>query len=397
MGALIFLLLLCFVSSSAEAQQQQAASDVQGEWMSGGVFDYAGRTFGMSIGSCDDHGRCQVKTFVGSSSGMACLRRGVTAPAETPGQFDAVISPAYPQFETPCALRLSKQGERLVSQRADQGENTCMMRGCEPLDANEKRSFERLSRESFLGLPGENDGECYTMSSKSVRMLCTDKALHEMLASVKAIPLVATNRSWFVDSQIFAKCDASDTTRECLDEAYRAKIAKLKEESAKLWESYGESGDPARAKEQLAKMAGVYKRRFKNADISGKAYDSEDVFEFVPVGASAAYLKMHLEFFNGHVCDIAGVAEYKKVGGFVFQDDDDPQEPCLLTVRLTGDAIDFADPTGSCRKFCGARGGFSQGFELSRRRTIRYMPIILKSDEYIKAMEAYEKRRPQQN
>lgn len=394
-----FLLLLGigFLLSPSAKAQPSATSELQGEWLS----DDGGRATGISIGECDDQGRCKVKTFQSGwvmPSSMSCLRQGAATPAETPGQLDVVIPPPAPQFETPCALRLSKEGDRLVSLRIDQGGNTCQMRTCEPLKANEKKTYKLLSREIFLGLPGGNGGECYGMPSKSVRILCTDKSLHELLAPVKDIPFVATGWSWFVDSQLFAKCDSRENTRGCLDQAYRAKIAVLKEESAKLWGSYGEAGDQTEAKTQLDKMAGVYKRRFKNGDTSGATYKSEDVFEFVPVSESAVYLKMHLNFFNGHECGIAGIAEYKKVGGFVFQDDDAVLGRCLLTVSLTGDKVNFSDPTGSCQKFCGARGGFSnEGFELSRRRTIRYMPAILGSTDYTKAIEAYEKRHPKQH
>lgn len=389
----MFLLLLgigVVLSPLAEAQPS-APSELQGEWLS----DDGDRATGISIGECDDQGRCKVKTFQSGGTTVSCLRQGTTAPADTPGQFVAVIPPPGPswaKFETPCTLRLSKDGDRLVSQRTDQGENTCQMQTCEPVKATEKKTYRLLSQENFLSLPGGNGDECYGMPSKSVSILCTDKALHELLASVKDIPFVATGWSWFVDSQLFAKCDSSDNTRDCLDQAYRAKIAVLKEESAKLWSSYGEDGNPAEAKAKLDKMTGVYKRRFKNEYMSGDTYESEDVFEFVPISDSAAYLKMYLNFFNGHRCSIAGVAEYKKVGGFVFQDDDDAVlDQCLLTVTLTGDKIDFTDPTGSCQKFCGTRGRFSnKGFELNRRRTIRYMPIILGSKDYTTAIEAYE-------
>jgi hypothetical protein len=82
--------------------------------------------------------------------------------------------------------------------------------------------------------------------------------------------------------------------------------------------AYGRPGDTRRAQKLLETMGGVYKRRFKNGDTSGDTYQSEDIFEFVPVSPVAAYIKLHLEFFNGHECNVAGVTECKAVDAFVY-------------------------------------------------------------------------------
>jgi hypothetical protein len=164
--------------------------------------------------------------------------------------------------------------------------------------------------------------------------------------------------------------------------------------SRNLFSPYDEDGNVADAKTLLQEMAGVYKRRFENGDTFGDTYMTEDVFEFVPVSDSAAYLNMRLNFFNGHQCSIAGIAEYKKIGGFVYQGtESDNADKCLLTIKLKGDQIDFEDPNGNCRSFCGARGGVDgEGFKLSQRRVIKYMPIIQRSTAYVSAMKKYEER-----
>jgi hypothetical protein len=61
----------------------------------------------------------------------------------------------------------------------------------------------------------------------------------------------------------------------------------------------------------IDKIAGVYKKQFRNGNISGDKYDSEDILEIVKTSPSTAYVKTHLEFFNGHVCNIYGVADVK--------------------------------------------------------------------------------------
>ena len=53
-------------------------------------------------------------------------------------------------------------------------------------------------------------------------------------------------------------------------------------------------------------LAGVYKRTFESGNIDGGKYQSENILEIVKVSPSAAYVRTHLEFFNGHVCNIWG-------------------------------------------------------------------------------------------
>lgn len=154
----------------------------------------------------------------------------------------------------------------------------------------------------------------------------------------------------------------------------------------------GHGRHSSEATELLAKVNGVYKKRFKNGDISGATYQGEDVFEFVPVSDVASYIRIHLDFFNGHMCGISGIAEYKTGGEFVFQDPAGDHQ-CLLTIRLDQNLIKFEDPNGNCQKFCGSRGGFNnQVFELKQKRMIRYMPTILESWQYKEALQSYQKR-----
>ena len=65
-------------------------------------------------------------------------------------------------------------------------------------------------------------------------------------------------------------------------------------------------------------LAGVYKTQFKNGNIDGGKYDSEDILEIVKVSPTAAYVRTHLEFFNGHVCNIQGVADVED-GALVYR------------------------------------------------------------------------------
>jgi hypothetical protein len=154
----------------------------------------------------------------------------------------------------------------------------------------------------------------------------------------------------------------------------------------------------ASAGEFLNKIAGVYKTRFQNGTVDGHKYMSEDILEITPYGDSAAYVRYHLEFFNGHVCDVSGIAEER--GQELVYDELQPprdKDHCRLTMHLSGDELvteDKSPQDGSsgCRVYCGARGSFDgTKFPFSAKRSIRYMPRLLKSNEYQEAVKDYER------
>jgi hypothetical protein len=149
-----------------------------------------------------------------------------------------------------------------------------------------------------------------------------------------------------------------------------------------------------------AALAGVYKHRFANADVQGDHYTSEDVLEIVPVSGDAAYVRLHLDFYNGHICDISGVA--RQAGQSLVYDGpaDVDGKPCRLTLASRGDGVHiFEDESGSCRnQTCGARGGYGYkadnppDFTPAQRRSIRYLPRLLASTEYKAALAEYQAR-----
>jgi hypothetical protein len=149
----------------------------------------------------------------------------------------------------------------------------------------------------------------------------------------------------------------------------------------------------ARAAEpDIGKLAGVYKKAFRNADISGDKYQSENILEIVKVSPKAAYIRTHLEFFNGHVCDISGVAKLEG-DALVYRGETNSQgKQCVLSVNAAGGKVTLEDKEGACAiATCGARGMYNgTSFDLNRRRTIRYMDILLKSDEYKDAIDEFE-------
>lgn len=144
-------------------------------------------------------------------------------------------------------------------------------------------------------------------------------------------------------------------------------------------------------------LFGVYKESFSNGDITGRTYRSENILELVNLPDRAAYFRIHLEFYNGHICSLYGVAE-RNAAMFTYQSSDsDPSgHHCILDIKPTDKAIVLREGTPAfvCKEMnCGERGGFDGvSFERGKRRDIRYMPRLLKSREYADAIAEYAAR-----
>lgn len=156
----------------------------------------------------------------------------------------------------------------------------------------------------------------------------------------------------------------------------------------------------------MEKMAGVYKHRFMSATITpdkgpGEAdvpYQAEDVIEIVPYDADHVYVRAHLDFYNGHSCNIAGMGRYQH-GAFVYHDPERllPEDPpCELKVGVEGGKLvltdrDVPDGISSCSAYCGVRGSLNYAIGLDKRRPIRYLDRLKASREYRKAIDDLHK------
>jgi hypothetical protein len=148
----------------------------------------------------------------------------------------------------------------------------------------------------------------------------------------------------------------------------------------------------SKAAAAIKKMEGVYKTRFANSTVHDEKFVSEDILEIVPYGADKIYFRLHLEFFNAHLCDIFGIATYED-GSFVFHGPGGvSEEPCKLTITSVDKSISIDDDGGNCRSYsCGARGGYhGAGFPIASRREIRYLKLLKASQEYAEAITEFE-------
>jgi hypothetical protein len=144
-------------------------------------------------------------------------------------------------------------------------------------------------------------------------------------------------------------------------------------------------------------LAGRYSHHFKNGLVDGSVYWSDDVAEIVPVDATHAYVRLALQFYNGHICDITGVAQAQG-DALVYQAPPGGAAaggpPCRLTVRRKGGSLTWDDGE-TCKADCGARGTLADGsLPWSSRRPITYLARLKASSEYRDALSAWSAAAP---
>jgi hypothetical protein len=163
------------------------------------------------------------------------------------------------------------------------------------------------------------------------------------------------------------------------------------------------------ATQLMQQMAGVYRHPFMSASITpgkepGEAdvpYQAEDVIEIVPFDADHVYIRAHLDFYNGHTCDVSGMGRHEH-GAFVYHDPEPPLEgypPCALKVAVENGKLTLTDratpdAVASCRAYCGVRGGWDYAIGMDRKRPIRYMDRLKNSRQYTHAIDDLHRTEP---
>lgn len=151
------------------------------------------------------------------------------------------------------------------------------------------------------------------------------------------------------------------------------------------------ASDPARA------LAGRYDAQFPDALVSGEHYTGQDIVKIVPVAPRAAYIRFHLDFYNGHSCSLAKVARAEG-GELVYREPASASAPspaCHLHIRRAGAKLAWSDEGGSCKSYCGARGSFLHGDVPWRsKRPITYMAALKASRQYRDALVEWRTGKP---
>lgn len=142
----------------------------------------------------------------------------------------------------------------------------------------------------------------------------------------------------------------------------------------------------------VSSLAGRYSRHFHNGLVSGERYQSDDVVEIVPVDAGHAYLRLSLQFYNGHSCSLWGIARAER-DELVYREPAAKQvgdRQCTISVQRRGDQLSWTDGNGSCSAYCGARGSLTDGgLPWASRRKIAYLARLRASSQFHDAMSEW--------
>ena len=116
----------------------------------------------------------------------------------------------------------------------------------------------------------------------------------------------------------------------------------------------------AGAAEPMADLAGYYARTWQSGDVGGGKYDVTDEVVIEPVDATHARISFALNFFNGHTCELDGVAELQG-NKLVFTDPAEGWQgkSCKLEIWRQGKDLRWTDRNFGCHSYCGMRGTFT--------------------------------------
>jgi hypothetical protein len=350
-------------SISTAYAEEYSINTWQGEWIG---TDTDNNRAGIKIIHCDDSGHCDIDVFgISDVGGVNCRRSGKIEGFIDGGMLSARICQSG-NCEQQFTMSLQSNGDSLTIKNI-----AVQQIGYYPMCKlpSEIRPYIRQSKQAYIEVPAFLNGECYCAHSRALKALCTDESLPPLVEQAKHIPLAHVEYSWLIDNSLLNKCENVEDVSNCLEDGYREKIRLLEVESKRLT-VYEEQGDIAEAKELSSKISGSYRR-------------NSDIFKFIPVSDTEAYISIHTGANSSHQCNVDGIAEYEKVGGFVFQDVAD-NDTCLLTITEKKNSISLNDPTGNCRKLCGANGGFYGGFDTLQKQEIT-------TKERQNAVENYQK------
>jgi hypothetical protein len=136
---------------------------------------------------------------------------------------------------------------------------------------------------------------------------------------------------------------------------------------------------------------GLYRYKFKNGLMNGTKYESENRLALLKLTPISAYFNTHLEWANGHSCDLSGVADLDTNGALVYRKPSIEDRICIFSIKATSDGLVFGDEGGACRLIsCGARGRLA-GVEFKfKERGKLPADEIRKSRDFERAVEEHE-------
>lgn len=406
---LLIAVVLIALSASA-AQGAPGIVEWQGQWGQWTLPDGGRNLYGASVSifACDASASTCRFRFDSESPASRCSTsgdngsvlqiNGSTAKGEILS-YDGSHSGCYLEFEKQQAP--GKKELRLLNSPSA---------ACEYFCTEHKLNFPpSYAFRAAVEYPLLSTRECFADARKSREVWCADPKVQELDEKLKTLgeridDLSNSNEMYNKlpgnRENILAQCDHAANISVCLSSSYENVLAELGQTEKKAQEAHDKDemametpGDPAAASELIGRIDGVYKERFANQLVDGQGYESEDILEIVRVSENTVYFRTHLEFYNGHECNLWGLARFSRKGVLVYDDPEpplDPEDPhCRLQFEVSADKITILDPKQTCKSFnCGMRGAFDgEDFALSARRPIKYMQLLKNSEEYKEALE----------
>jgi len=109
--------------------------------------------------------------------------------------------------------------------------------------------------------------------------------------------------------------------------------------------------------DDLSRITGVYRRSFINSMADGTPYRSTDEIVIRRRGRASALVSVHLQFRNGHSCEIGALMRYQ-ADALTAEVDPDPGSgaTCAFSIAVTPDVLRLAAKGDGCLSYCGMRG-----------------------------------------
>jgi uncharacterized protein len=365
-------LVLASALAACCAASLSAASvaEWQGEW---GEYTHVGDGYlggELQVSACDASS-CQASVTISKSSGHGGGSGKLTALDDSSARL--VLGGQNPQSHA-CTLRLEMGGapaQRYVDIREESGD--CGYFATAPGIFSGRLPFR--STQLFVGGPAE---ECFIGGSAARMSLCLSPVLADLdkrwwgvfwaLQDQVGLTREEGNEQ---HRQILAQCDAPPDSGACLQHAYTSAIEALQTRQQAWQAGVTQRGDPQDAVKLMAKIEGAYERSFESGLVDGSTYTATDRLTIARASDSAIQFSVHLNFYNGHECNLEGQAVFKQNGHFVYTEKaGQDKEACIFEIAPGADAIALRDPNGTCRQLsCGVRGGYNgASFPLASRK-----------------------------
>jgi hypothetical protein len=381
-----FALLVLLASTLCPAQ----SSPWQGEW---GAFTDPAATNGqrLTLSNCTAES-CSLEIEV-AGSGQRCdvlTHASVSLLSST----EAVATlPGEDKTQT-CKLQLHREqtpGKPSITVAGTS--KTCTSYYCTSAAVTFNHTFPQRSTGIYSG---QHINQCFLDNSPAALATCTDPTLAALEQKWQDLyfefPLETKNSkedqgyhlAKQADVAILRQCDSQPQPAACVQTKFSADISVMTAKQQAFIQGYSERGDPTEASRIATTIAGRYRHKFPNGDVQGDTFTSTDTLILTPVSKNSIHFDAHLEFYNGHECNLAGGALFRKDGTFVFDDDPSnalpPAPVCKLAIIPTNTGVKFRDLTGGCKNYCGERGGWNgEGFLFTDRISAPAKPASPKS------------------